>query len=226
MEGVSVKQMSKTAVAILAGGALVVGLFVASVVPIRNFVDGLFGRDTYTATGDVVLKKLQESQTLEVAKGTFDVPVVVCNERADAYEDRRSAEDLLKTCNGAGDEKATLIVEAQIQALIQLDDIRPDDVSIDGKRIQVTVPSPTLGEPSVDAENGVLIVAIDTSIFPGKLPDDYLARASKEGKAAVASVAEESGLLDIGEKSTRSIFEGLLKSFGFTDVQVDFQPPS
>lgn len=221
------RAMSRITIAFWAVVALVVGLLVASVVPFRNFFDGLFDRDTFTATGDVVLKRLQESQDLEVAKGTYDVPVVVCNGRARAYEKfGGKADRLLNTCNGLGDEKATVIVRAEVGAIVDLSTIRADDVEIDGTRIRLRVPQPRLGAPVVDAEKGIMIVGLETSILPGKLPDDYLSRAAARGKEAVASVAGDSGLVEQGEESTASIFEGLLKSFGFTEVEIEFAKPA
>lgn len=221
------RAMSKVTIAFWAVLALVVGLLVASVVPFRNFFDGLFGRDTYTATGDVVLKRLQESQDLEVAKGTYDVPVVVCNGRTRAFENfGGNADQLLSMCRGIGDEKATVIVRAEVRAIVDLSTIRGDDVEIDGSRIRLRVPQPKLAEPVVDAEEGIMIVGIETSILPGKLPDDYLARAAARGKESVAAVAGDSGLVEQGEESTASIFEALLKSFGFTDVEIEFVKPA
>ena len=215
-----------TPLVLLIASALVIGLVVASVVPFRNFFDGLFNRDTYTATGDVVLKRLQESQELEVANGSFDVPVVVCNGSATAYEEfGTSADRLLSACDGFADEKATVIIRSEVAAVIDLDSIRAGDVTIDGKKITIRVPRPRLAEPTVDAETGVMIVGLEGSILPGALPDDYLSRAAKSGKGAVASVAADSGLLETGERSTTSIFEGLLKSFGFTDVTIEFTDP-
>lgn len=215
-----------TPLVLLLASALVIGLLIASVVPFRNFFDGLFNRDTYTATGDVVLKKLQESQELEVATGSYDVPVVVCNGSAKAYEEFGvSADELLRTCDGFSDEKATVIIRSEVPAVIDLDSIKPGDVTIDGKRITIKVPRPRLGEPVVDAEKGVMIVGIDSSILPGKLPDDYLSRAAGAGKSAVSSVAADSGLIETGERSATSIFEGLLESFGFTEVTIEFEDP-
>lgn len=221
------RAMSKITLTFWAVVALVVGLLVASIVPFRNFFDGIFNRDTFTATGDVVLKRLQESQDLEVAKGTYDVPVVVCNGRAQAFEDfGGDASELLNMCTGIGDEKATVIVRAQVRAIVDLSKLGADDVEIDGKRITLRVPRPRLGEPSVDAEKGIMIVGIESSILPGKLPDDYLSRAAASGKDAVSSVAADSGLIELGEQSTASIFEGLLKSFGFEEVTIDFAEPA
>jgi hypothetical protein len=222
------RRVSGAATTILVVGVVVLALLLATLVPFRNFLDDLFNRDTYTATGDVVLKRLQDSQKLEVAKGTFDVPVVVCNGRATAHEQfGGDADELLNTCDGLGDEKATVIIRSDVSSVIDLDDIKPGDVEIDGKEITIRVPRPRLDDPKVDAEKGVMIVGIESSPLPGKLPDDYIARAAKSAKGAVSSVADESGLNERGEESTRSILEGLLKSFGFTDVTIEFKrPPS
>jgi len=93
------------------------------------------------------------------------------------------------------------------------------------QRIQVHLPSPTLRPPTVDAESGAVIVSLNSSILPGKLPDDYLSRAARAGKASVSKVAEQSGLRTVGADSARAVFERLLGSFGFEDIQVDVRIP-
>jgi len=152
--------------------------------------------------------------------------VVVCNGTPKSFEDREDADALLRSCNGIADEKATVLVEADVRAVIDLGELSRDDVEIDGTTIRLTLPEPTLADPSVDAETGVLIVGLDTSIFPGKLPDDYLSDAAAEGKRAVNGVAERSGLLDLAKSSASSLFESLLTSLGFTDVEIVFANPS
>lgn len=190
-------------------------------------LDGLFNRETYTATGAVVLRKLGAEDEFVVAKGTFDVPLVVCNGRPRAYPERSKGSDLLSTCDDLGDEKATLLVHSEVEAVIDLAELGADDVTIDGTSIEVKLPAPTLRRPTVDAGKGVTIVALDTSILPGQLPDDYLSRAAKAGKDAVSKVAGQSGLREIGMDSARSIFERLLRSFGFQDIKVTVdRPPS
>jgi hypothetical protein len=205
---------------------IIVAAVATSIVPFRNFLDGLLNRDTYTATGAVVLRKLQAQDRLTVASGTFDVPVVVCNGKPTAYAERSSADRLLKSCSGIGAEKATVLVQADVAAVIDLSKIGENDVQIDGTTIQIHLPPPRLTRPTVDAESGVTIVALDTSILPGKLPDNYLALAARSGKSAVSQVAAESGLRQLGSDSAQTVFKRLLSSFGFKDVNVDVAKPN
>lgn len=206
--------------------ALAVGMVVASTPGFHGVLDALVGRKTMTISGDAVVQKLEATSELTVAKGTFGVPVVVCNTWGEgrAYTDRKRSDDLSKACTGTGDEKATVIVQPTVEAVIDLKSIRDDDVKIEGKKITLAVPEPTLAPPEVDAETDILIVSIESSIWPGKLPDNYLAMAAGAGKKEVTKVAQEAGILDLGKQSTRSIFEGLLGSFGFADVDVKFKP--
>src|SRR5215207_517370 len=108
---------------LVAVAAVVLVVVAASVIPFRNLLDGVFNRETYTATGDVVLKQLRKQDDLTVSTGTFDVPVVVCRGKATAYPDRADADELLSSCSGLGAEKATVIVQADVPAVISLSDL-------------------------------------------------------------------------------------------------------
>lgn len=217
----------KGGLVVLAAVALIA--LVDALLPSFNPFSSLFRRETTTATGDVVLKQLKETRRLDAATGSFEVPVVVCNGEPEAFvtseregQEKSPSQQLQEMCNGFFDEKATLLVSADVSATVDLERLADDAVRIDEKQVEVVLPPVGLGEPRVDAEEGLLVVAIDTSIFPGGLPDDYQARAAGAGKDAVARVADGSDLRRLGEHSARSLFEGLLRSLGFTDVTVRF----
>ena len=219
------KKFSSRLVLVAGIAALVVGLALASTGPIRGLIDGAFNRETYTTSGEAFMEQMKAASTLTVATGTFGVPVVVCNTfGARAYPKKAdSSADLASVCTGTGDEKATVIVQPEVQAVIDLKEIRDEDIEIRGDSIKLTVPRPKLATPVVDAETDVVIVSIESSIWPGKLPDDYIAKAAAAGKVAAVESADESGLLKLGESSTRSVFKGLLGSFGFKEVDIKFR---
>ena len=205
--------------------------------PFRELYDSLFGQQTFVATGDVVLERLQEQEELVAATGTFEVPVVVCNGTPEAYdlqgepddEDRTPAQQLLQGCSGLLDEKATLLASADVDAIIDLGTLRADDIDVDveRKRVAVTLPAVELAEPRIDAEGGISVIAKDRS-FPligGDLPEDYQARAAGAAKDAVSAVATGSGLTRMGERSAEGLFTSLLTALGFTDVDVTIAEP-
>ena len=210
---------------VVAAAAVLLGVGLSMFNPIRNLWDDLFGRETYTANGDVVLEQLRESKALEAAEGTFSVPVVVCNGTAKAFGPDEDFEEVLSGCNGLLDEKATVLIDGHVRAVIALDALDDSDVEINGSSIRVRLPEPVLEQPTVDAESGVKILSIDDSFLPGSLPDDYLSRAAEQGKDAVSEVAGESDLQAMAQRSAESLFGSMLRSFGFTDVTIEFVPP-
>lgn len=220
---------------VVAGGAIVVialvaGSFLSNFGFVRDLYDSLFHHRTFVATGDVVLKRLQEQKELVAATGTFEVPVVVCNGNPKAYDlkgdadddGRTPAEQLLEACDGFLDSKATVLASADVDAIIDLSKLSADDIKIDGKRVTVRLPAIELGEPRIDAEDGISVIGKDGSIpiVGGKLPDDYLARAAASAKDAITDVAGGSGLVETGRRSAQSLFSSLLSALGFNHVTV------
>lgn len=215
--------------------AVVGGSLLTNLAPLRELYDSLFNRQTFVATSDVVLKRLQEQKELVAATGTFEVPVVVCNGTPEAYdlqqepdeEDRTPAQQLLEACSGLLDEKATLLASAEVDAIIDLGQLTADDIDIAGTRVAVTLPAVELAEPRIDAEDGISVIGRDGSIplIGGELPDDYQARAAGAAKDAVSTVAGGSGLAHMGSRSAQSLFTSLLAALGFTEVDVTVAAP-
>jgi hypothetical protein len=223
-----VKRVGTWAVALIL--AVVGGSLATNLSPIRDLYDSLFDRQTFVATGDVVLKRLREQKQLVAATGTFDVPVVVCNGSPEAFdlqeasdeEGRTPAQQLLDSCGGLLDEKATLLASAEVDAVINLAELQADDIDISGTRVSVTLPAVELAEPRIDAEGGMSVIGKEGS-FPligGELPEDYQARAAGAAKDAVSAVAGGSGLTQMGSRSAESLFTSLLAALGFTEVNV------
>lgn len=210
--------------------AIVGGSLLTNLSPIKDLYDKLFNRQTFVATGDVVLKRLQEQKQLVAATGTFEVPVVVCNGSPDAYDlsgpadedDRTPAQQLLDACDGLFDDKATLLVSSEVDAVIDLSELTAGDIEISGSRVTVRLPPIEMAEPRVDAERGISVIAMDGSIpiIGGDLPEDYQSLAAGEAKDAIAEVADDSGLPELGARSATSFFENLLSALGFTEVDV------
>lgn len=215
--------------------AVVGGSLLTNLAPLRELYDSLFNRQTFVATGDVVLKRLQEQKELVAATGTYEVPVVVCNGTPKAYDlqagadeqDRTPAQQLLEACTGLLDDKATLLASAEVDAIVDLGRLTTDDIDISGTSVAVSLPAVELAEPRIDAEGGISVIAKDGSIplIGGKLPDDYQGRAAGAAKDAVAAVAGGSGLAQMGSRSAQSLFTSLLAALGFTEVDVTVAGP-
>ena len=225
-------------VLVIAFVAVVGGSLWAGVAQFRGWYDSLFNPQTFVATGDVVLQRLQEQEELVAATGTFQVPVVVCNGTAEAYDlqgerdeaDRTPAQQLLEACNGFRDAKATLLASAEVDAVIDLGKLTADDIDVDveGTSVAVTLPAVELAEPRIDAEGGMSVIGKDGSIpiIGGELPDDYQARAAGAAKDAVSASAGESGLARLGARNAESLFGSLLAALGFIEVDVTVAGPA
>lgn len=206
------------------------GLIAVNLSFFKDLYNTFFNQQTYVATGDVVLKRLQEQEELSVATGSFEVPVVVCNGSPKSYDltgepdenDRTPAQQLRDACDGIFDAKATLLASAEVNATIDLGKLTAEDIDVSGSTVTVRLPPVELARPSIDAERGMSVIAIDGSVpvIGGSLPDDYQSQAATEAKTAVGRLAGQSGLPKLGAQSAQSLFGGLLSALGFTEVSV------
>lgn len=212
----------------------VAGSLATNFAAFRNLFDAVLNQQTYVATGDVVLKRLQEQKELVAATGTFEVPVVVCNGSPRSYdlagspddEGRTPAQQLLEACDGFLDAKATVLASAEVDAVIDLGRLQADDIMISGDAVTVRLPPVELAEPRIDAERGISLIAQKGSVplVGGDLPPDFQSQAAGAAKDAVRGVASQSGLPELGTRSATSLFESLLSALGFADVQVSIDP--
>ncbi|HVF20096.1 MAG TPA: DUF4230 domain-containing protein [Mycobacteriales bacterium] len=211
----------------------IAGSLATNLASFRNLFDSLLNQRTYVATGDVVLKRLREKKTFVAATGTFEVPVVVCDGSPRSYnlrddpddEGRTPAQQLLEACNGLLDSKATLLASAEVDAFIDLGKLGADDISVTGETVNVRLPTIEFSEPRIDAERGLSVIAKKGSvpIIGGDLPEDYQAQAAGEAKAAIARLASQSGLPELGARSATDFFESLLTLAGFADARVTIE---
>lgn len=206
-------------------------LFASQWNPIEDAIDSVFpDNETSEAPGDVVLKRLQEQKKLVAATGFFEVPVVVCNGRPKTYDlddsadtkGRTPAENLLNACDGLLDAKATVLAKAEVDAIIDLSKLTEADITVSGERVSVRLPVIELAEPRIDAERGIALIAKDGSIpiIGGELPENYQSRAAAAAKKAIDGLDGRSGLIEMGGRSARSLFEGLLAGLGFKQIDV------
>jgi hypothetical protein len=216
----------------------VAGSLAMNLAGFRNLFDSVLNQRTYVATGDVVLKRLQEQKQLVAATGTFEVPVVVCNGSPTAYDlgddpdddGQTPAQRLLGACDGILDAKVTVLAGAEVDAIIDLSKLVADDITISGEAVTIRLPPIELAEPRVDAERGISVVAKKGSvpIVGGELPDDFQALAAGEAKEVIGRLAGQSGLPEMGSRSAQSFFETLLSGLGFAQVRVTVEtaPPT
>ena len=205
------RSSSGTLVAVLLSlllGAAALALF------IRHATNGVLGRVATAITGrtttfdtsvPAVVQRIQRLNRLETVVYSIDTVV----------EGARSSPvlpDLL-----AGD-RLLLVVHGQSIAGIDLSQLKPEDVRINGQSIHVTLPASQLFVTTLDNQH-TRVYARSTGILvpvDQNLESDTRARAQEQlQQAALAD-----GILDTARKNARATVTTLLYSLGFQQVDV------
>ena len=186
---------------------------------VKDLIPGLgnpFGTETVDRTGPAVLKSIENLRDFRAASGHFEVIV-------DVEEDARFIPSKIKG------ERVLFVAVGSVDAGVDFRGLEAGavDVSDDGKAVTLELPPATFREPELDLERSHVYdrdrgaidrlqslfgddVGVERELYP--LAEEKLANAARDG----------SGLLARAERNTRLMLEGLLRSLGFTRVDVRF----
>ncbi|WP_377272190.1 DUF4230 domain-containing protein [Peterkaempfera sp. SMS 1(5)a] len=176
----------------------------------------LFGTETKDRSGPAVLKSIQDMSRYQAATGNFQVVVDL----------EKDAKFLPEAVRGS----RTLYVGAgSVAAYVDLGKVAKNGVIVseDRRSAVLTLPHAQLAEAALDPkrsyvftkERGILDRFGD---FFGSNPgDDHQLNVLAAQK--IQAAAKDSDLDTRAEQNTRSMLQGLLRSLGFTSVEVRFQ---
>jgi hypothetical protein len=186
---------------------------------VKDLIPGFgnpFGTETVDRTGPAVLKSIENLRDFRAASGHFEVIV-------DVEEDARFVPAKIKG------ERVLFVAIGSVDAGVDFRGLEDGavDVSDDGKGVSLELPPATFREPELDLERSYVYdrdrgaidrlqslfgddAGTERELYP--LAEEKLANAARDG----------SGLLARAERNTRLMLEGLLRSLGFTRVDVRF----
>ena len=194
--------------ALLLGAAVVVifARHATTGLPAR-LMGALLGRTTHIDTSaPVVVEKIRRLNRLETVVYSLDTVVEGTNSSA-------VLPDLL------GRHRNLIVAHGQSVAGIDLAQLRPEDVRVNGRSIHVTLPASQIFSTALDNQH-TRVYARSTGLFvpaDQNLEGDTRARAETQiGKAAL-----EDGILDAARRNARATVTTLLFSLGFQQVEVN-----
>jgi hypothetical protein len=205
------RSSSGTLVAVLFSlllGAAALALF------IRHATNGVLGRVATAITGrtstfdtsvPAVVQRIQRLNRLETVVYSIDTVV----------EGARSSPvlpDLL-----AGD-RLLLVVHGQSIAGIDLSQLKPEDVRINGQSIHVTLPASQLFLTTLDNQHTRVYARSTGILVPVDQNLETDTRAKAQEQLQQAALAD--GILDTARKNARATITTLLYSLGFQQVDV------
>ena len=199
------------------GVAVLLGfLFVGWVRDLIPDLGNPFTEETVDRTGPAVLKSIRNLRDYRAASGHFEVIV-------DVERDTRFVPDQIKG------ERVLFVAVGNVDAGVDFTSLEEGAVEVSDTRrtVRLELPPATFRDPELDLERSYVYDrdrgAIDRigSIFgdDSDLERDLYPLAEEK----LASAARDnSGLLDRAERNTQIMLEGLLRSLGFTTVEVTF----
>ena len=158
-----------------------------------------------TTTGPVVVEGVRELDQLATVRWTESVPVT-----------RESGGDVWERVFDG--EKVLLIATGNVEAGVDLGDIREDDVSVKGDVVTIDLPEAEILSASLDEETTRVY---DRDFSPLNLhPDDELveqARLRAVGK--ISASARENGILDTAQSNAKESIRAFVTTLGLEKVK-------
>jgi hypothetical protein len=195
-----------------------VGVIVAALL-VPSWLTGLlpgipnpFAAETVDRSGPAVLRSIRDLSELRAASGHFEVIV-------DIEQDTGLPAEILG-------ERVLFVAVGDVDASVELGGLDQDAVDVTGKSVAVTLPPPRLSQPRLDLERSY-VYSRERGVLNeiGDLFRDernverqvYLAAEEK-----IAAGARSAGLIPRAEQNVRRTLATLLRSLGFTSVQIRF----
>jgi hypothetical protein len=152
-----------------------------------------------------VVRQIQELQRLETVSYTMDK--IISGEHGNAYLPKFLAGDRL-----------LLVVHGEVVAGINLAGVQPGDVLIQGQRISIHLPAAAVFSTRIDNAR-TRVYSRDTGLFSFADPN-LESEVREEAERQLLQAALKDGILKTAADNARSTVSGMLKGFGFREVDL------
>jgi len=161
------------------------------------------GRTQIHVDQPTVVHQIQQLQRLETVSYTMDK--IISGEHANAYLPKFLAGDRL-----------LLVVHGEVLAGINLAGLEAGDVLIQGQKVSIHLPAAEVFHTRIDNAR-TKVYSRDTGLFSS--PDPNLeSEVREEAERQLQQAALQDGILKIAADNARSTISGMLKGFGFLEV--------
>jgi Protein of unknown function (DUF4230) len=163
------------------------------------------GRTQINVDQPTVVHQIQQLQRLETVSYTMDK--IISGEHGNDYLPKFLAGDRL-----------LLVVHGEVVAGINLAGLQPGDVSIQGQKVSIHLPASQVLSTRIDNAR-TRVYSRDTGLFSS--PDPNLeSEVREEAERQLLQAALQDGILKLAADNARSTVSGMLKGFGFREVEV------
>jgi hypothetical protein len=160
-------------------------------------------RTQFNVDQPTVVHQIQQLQRLETVSYTMDK--IISGEHGNAYLPKFLAGDRL-----------LLVVHGEVVGGINLANLQPGDVQIEGHKVSIHLPAAEVLSTRIDNAR-TRVYSRDTGLFSS--PDPNLeSEVREEAERQLQQAALQDGILKIAADNARSTISGMLKGFGFLEV--------
>jgi Protein of unknown function (DUF4230) len=152
-----------------------------------------------------LVRQIQQVQRLETVSYTMDK--IISGEHANPYLPKFLAGDRL-----------LLVVHGEVVGGINLAGLRPGDVLISGQKVSIHLPDAEVFSTRIDSAR-TKVYSRDTGLFSTPDPD-LESQVRVEAERQLQQAALQDGILKTAADNARSTIAGMLRGFGFREVDV------
>jgi hypothetical protein len=186
---------------------ILLGMLVGSSTGLLHLLDALRGRPTefFHVDQPTVVRQIRQLQRLETVSYTADK--IISGEHANAYLPNFLAGDRL-----------LLVVHGEVIGGINLAGLEAGDVAIRGQKVSIRLPPAEILSTRIDSAR-TRVFSRETGLFSS--PDPNLeSEVRAEAERELQQAALQDGILKTAADNAGSTIAGMLKGFGFRDVEI------
>jgi Protein of unknown function (DUF4230) len=163
------------------------------------------GRTQVNVDQPTVVRQIQQLRRLETVMYTMDK--IISGEHANPYLPKFLAGDRL-----------LLVVHGEVVGGIDLGGLQPGDVSIQGRKVSIHLPTPQVFSTRIDNAR-TKVYSRDTGLFSS--PDPNLESEVREvAEQQIQQAALQDGILKTATDNARGTISSMLQGFGFREVDI------
>lgn len=163
------------------------------------------GGGTTTTTNPVVVEGIQDLDRLTTVRWTESV---VVNKES-------GGSSLERFLTG---EKVVLVATGEVEAGVDLANLGPEDVEVDGERVSIRLPEPEILSSSLD-EDRTAVGNRDQGLLRLRPDDALVGEARRDAEAEITATAEENGILDYASSNAEDSIRAFVTTLGFEEVE-------
>lgn len=177
-----------------------------------------FGARQTDRSQPALLKSIQDLSRFVGASGNFEVVV-------DVQKDRKNIPDVIFS------DRTLFVAAGSVDAYVDFARVNDGALSIDQqtKTVTLRLPAPQLEKPNIDHDRSYVFA--ETKGVVNHLGDLFGGDPNKQqqlyqlAERKIAEAAKGSGLAERSQENTRKMLEGMIRSFGYTTVNITFGAP-